>query len=129
MGGLLAFWLGLRPRDGIVLVAIAVVIGVGIDLDHFIVSRFQTGDWRALNRCLTNPTIVLLDQAKIFEDGDLTALQRLLSHQLLGGVIVVVGWILWPSLGMTVLAVLYVHILADLFQDVRQERAASSHNR
>ncbi|MFB6299663.1 MAG: hypothetical protein ABEH65_05320 [Halobacteriales archaeon] len=110
------------------LLGLAVTVGVGIDLDHFIVSRVQTGDWRVLKRCFRNPSLLVFDQSAVFGEEELTALQRLLSHQLLGGAIVALGWWIRPVVGWLLLSVIYVHIVADLISDVRQQRVAN-HNR
>lgn len=72
--------------------------------------------------------MLIVDQAAVFEEGDLTALQRLLSHQLLSGILVIIGWSIHSYVGWLLLAVLYVHIVADLVSDVEKE-TTGHHNR
>jgi hypothetical protein len=100
-----------------VAVALALVAGVGIDFDHFLVARVTTGEWRALRRCLANPRLVVLEQDEIFAPDAITELQRLLSHVLVIGVVVPVAAVVDPALAVFVAAVLYVHLLADLVWD------------
>ena len=102
-----------------VAVAYAVVVGVAIDLDHFVVARLTTGEWTAVGRCLRNPRLVVLAQDDIFDPGDLTPLQRLLSHHVIGGALVGGLWIVNEPLAVFTAVVLYAHVLADLVWDNR----------
>ena len=101
------------PVSPAVVVAVALGVGVGIDLDHFLLARWG-GDWSAVRRCLRNPHIVVFDQDAIFEDGEVGAVRRLVSHVVLGGVAVPLVRLASPSLGAVVAASLYAHLLADL---------------
>lgn len=110
--------------SGPVLVAYAVVLGVGVDFDHFVVARVNAGNWRALRACVVDPRRVFLAQDEIFEAEEVWPLQRLLSHAVLGGALVA-GLLAVDRLGVAVASavVLYVHVLADLVWDVaRQDR-------
>ncbi|EMA28953.1 hypothetical protein [Haloarcula japonica] len=98
-------------------VGYAVVVGVAIDFDHFAVARLETGDWAALRRCLRNPKIAVLDQEDIFDPQDLWPLQRLLSHHLIGGVVVFGLWLVSEPLALFTALVLYAHVLGDLVWD------------
>ena len=96
-------------------------MGVGIDVDHFLVARLTTGEWTPLRRCLSNPRLVFLDQDEIFEPDAIWPLQRLLSHVLIAGV-VVPALALWNvPMAVFVGAVLYFHLLADLVWDVYRQ--------
>ncbi len=86
-------------------------VGVAIDFDHFAVARVETGDWAALRRCLRNPKIVMFDQYEMFGPQDLWPLRRLLSHHLIGGVVVSVSGSFRAARAVTAV-VLYAHILA-----------------
>lgn len=44
---------------------------------------------------------------------------------LIGGPLVAVLWVLAPTLGALAAASLYVHIVADLYQDIRDVRAGT----
>jgi hypothetical protein len=98
-------------------VGYAVVVGVGIDFDHFLVARLTTGDWAALRRCLRDPRLVFLDQDEIFDPLALWPLQRLLSHHVLGGLAVAGLWLVSVPLALFTLLVLYTHVLSDLVWD------------
>lgn len=100
-------------------VAYATALGVGIDLDHFLVARVNRGDWVNARRCLRDPRLAVADQAAIFDAGDLWRDQRLLSHCVLGGLATAGLWVVDPFwAGLTALTV-YVHVVADLISDVR----------
>lgn len=112
---------GLGPLG---VVAYAVVLGVGVDFDHFLVARYNAGDWRALRAVLADPRLAFVSQDQIFTPGEVGVLQRLLTHVVLGGVLVVAllaGALV--DLAVVSAVVLYVHVLADLVWDVaRQDR-------
>lgn len=103
----------------LVVVGYATAVGVLIDLDHFVIARINTGEWRALEYLLENPRRALADQSTIFREDDLTAFERLLSHVLIGGVAVPVTWLIAPAFGLITAVALYAHVLADLIADVQ----------
>jgi hypothetical protein len=103
-------------------VAIALATGVGVDFDHFLLARYG-GDWGALRRCLRNPLIVVTDQSAIFADGEVGALERLLSHAVIGGVAVPALWLVSPYVAGLVAVSLYAHVLADLVETTRTRMA------
>lgn len=96
---------------------VAVVAGVGIDLDHFLIARVTTGEWRAVRRCLADPRLVFLDQDEIFQPGAIWPLQRLLSHAVIIALAVPGLWFVDVGLALFLGAVLYTHLLADLVWD------------
>ncbi|MFC7018141.1 MULTISPECIES: hypothetical protein [Haloarcula] len=102
-----------------VAVGYAVVVGVAIDVDHFVVARLTTGEWTAVRRCLRNPRLVVLAQDEIFDPGDLTPLQRLLSHHVIAGALVGGLWVVSEPLAVFTAVVLYAHVVADLVWDNR----------
>lgn len=104
-----------------VLVIYAAVLGVGIDFDHFLVARLNTGSWAAARRCLRDPRIVFADQDAIFASGDVGVLRRLLSHVLIAGLLVAGLTFVDPFLAAFSAVVLYGHLLADLIWDVGNE--------
>jgi len=107
------------PIPAWAVVTIALGAGVGIDFDHFLIARWRTGDWRAVQRCLRDPTIVFVDQDAIFERGDVGSFPRLLSHAVIGGVAVPVLFRFDAYVGGLVAVALYAHVLADLVAGVR----------
>jgi hypothetical protein len=116
---------GQPPLPAAATVGYAAVLGVAIDFDHFLLARLNTGTWDALVGAIREPRLVLFDQGEIFEEGeDVTKIQRLLSHVVIAGLLVA-G--LYPfSTYAAVLSgvVLYVHVLSDLYRDVRDEAEA-----
>lgn len=107
----------------LVVVAYAVAVGVGIDFDHFLLARYNTGEWRALRYLLADPLTALSDQSTIFREHDLDAFDRLLSHVVIVGVAVPVTWLVDPALGLVTGVTLYFHVLADLVADVQHFEA------
>ena len=105
-----------------VLVVYATAIGVFIDLDHFLIARVRTGNWRALRFCLRHPQAAFLEQHRIFETGDVGALTRLLSHLLIAGLLVVGLVPISTTLAVVTAVVLYVHLVGDVAWDIRRFR-------
>ena len=95
------------------------LLGVGIDLDHFVIGRINRGDWTNARRCLRNPAQIFLDQSTIFDSGDIWRDQRLLSHLLIGGVLTVGLWTVHPYWAFVTAVTVYTHVLADLYSDAR----------
>jgi hypothetical protein len=107
----------------IYILAFVVVLGVGIDLDHFVIGRINRGDWSNLTRCLRNPSQVFVDQASIFDQGDIWRDQRLFSHLLIGGVLIVFVWYVSEYLAFVTAVTIYTHVLSDLYSDIRTRDA------
>ena len=105
----------------------AVVLGVGIDFDHFLIARITTGDWNALERVLHEPLLPLTDPAEIFAHDDLWAIQRLLSHVVIGGALVGALWLWSGQFASFTAVVLYAHLLSDLIWD--NHRLEETHHR
>lgn len=101
----------------VVVLGVALLVGVGIDVDHFALARLNRGDWTALRRCVREPRIVLFDQDAIFDEGDVGAGRRLLSHTLVGGVAVVALQAVDPALAIVAGVVLGVHLAMDFVGD------------
>ena len=98
-------------------VAYGTALGVFVDLDHFLIARLKTGSWDPLRFCLQNPIAAVAEQDRIFGSGDVGVLSRLLSHHLIGGVLVVATASLSVPLAIVTGVVLYVHVLCDLAWD------------
>ena len=95
-------------------VGIAVLSGVGIDLDHFPLARYRDGDWRVLRALVANPTAAFTDPTPLFVDSDIDALDRLVSHVVIVGVVVPLMAVVSVPLSVVAAVSLYVHVLADL---------------
>ncbi|AFZ71723.1 hypothetical protein [Natronobacterium gregoryi] len=104
----------------VALVAYGTVIGVLIDLDHFLIARLKTGRWDAVRFCLQNPRAAITDQHRIFDRGDVGVLSRLLSHLLIVGLVVPVLALESVALAVVTAGVLYVHVLTDVAWDARR---------
>lgn len=119
--GVAALALTTPPLPWWAVLLVAVVAGVSIDVDHFLIARYNAGDWRAVRACLRDPRIVLFDQGAIFEEGvEVDAIERLLTHLVIGGVAVPLIWVASPYLAGLVAATLYAHLLADAVSSARK---------
>jgi hypothetical protein len=100
-------------------VGYVLALGIGIDVDHFLIARINRGTWDNLRRCVSNPSLVVTGQDGIFDPDDVYRDQRLLSHLLIGGGAVAVWWILSPYLAIVTAVTIYTHVLADLYADIQ----------
>lgn len=113
----------LFPREPFLLRTALWVGGVGlsvfVDLDHFVIARGMRGDWSNLRRAVSNPRVGLVEQERVFVGVDEPRLRqyRLLSHLLVGGVLVALTARLDGRLAVLVAVLLYVHVVADLVRD------------
>lgn len=115
-----ALAVGVRPREFALLVGIAAVLGTLLDLDHFPIARLRAGDWRHLRFAATHPRVALFHQDEIFEAGAVGPLTRLLSHVLLGGLLVAALWFAgWRFLAAFSAGIVYLHVVGDLLAGVR----------
>lgn len=106
--------------------AYAAAIGVGVDLDHFLIAWLNTGEPRALRYGLRNPRALLVDQAELFADDEITSHERLLSHAVVIGVAVPAAWAVDGFLGLVTAVVLYGHVFTDLVWEVYRERTGAT---
>jgi hypothetical protein len=107
------------PIPAWAVVGLALVVGVGIDVDHFLLAWYNTGSLEPVRRCLRDPRIVVAAQTEIFDEGSVGALNRLLSHAVVGGLVVPPLWLSAPYVAGLVAAALYAHVLADLVSTAR----------
>ena len=99
--------------------AAGVFLSVFIDLDHFVIARRMVGDWSNLRRAVTNPRVGLVDQEQVFVGVDEPTLRqyRLLSHLLVGGVLIALLSQADGRLALLVAVLIYAHVVADLLRD------------
>lgn len=110
------------PVHPAIVVAVVLAVGVGIDVDHFALALVNAGTTEPIRRVLRDPRIALFDQEAIFAEGELTHTQRLLSHAVIGGLVVGGLWLVSRYWAFVVGVTVYVHVLADLVADVRNEK-------
>lgn len=112
---------GRSVPEKLALWAYGVLLSVFIDLDHFAIARLKTGDWAHLRRAITHPIWALTRQEEVFPDVGMT-LERLASHVLVGGVLVLAcrpfGRLLSTFTALTISA----HLLVDVVHEARQLR-------
>jgi len=102
----------------IVLVTIYLAFtGVFIDLDHFVISRFNRGDWSAAKSVCAQPARSLFKQKNIFTEEDVKPAERILSHLVVIGVGVSGLWLIASKLALVTGFVLYVHLVTDAVAD------------
>ncbi|MFC6961876.1 hypothetical protein [Halocatena marina] len=106
-----------RPAK-VVLWCYGVFLSVFIDLDHFLLARYLTGDWELLFEALSDPKRAFTAPAWLFE-GLTMRTERLLSHTIIGGVLTLVTFVITPFLAVYTAVVLYAHLLCDLLRDTR----------
>lgn len=107
---------------GPVVVGYATLAGTAIDLDHFLIARYRTGSWRHLRRCLADPRMALLDQAEIFERGEVGAWTRLGTHAVLIATLTAVLVAVSAALALVTAVVLVVHVGCDVAWDLWRRR-------
>lgn len=105
----------------VALFAFGVWLSVFIDLDHFLIARYRTGDWRHFRRVLADPTNAVRGQEWIFDDVPDAKIrsERLLGHVLIGGALTAALAIVAPAAAIFVAVVVYAHLLCDLLRDNR----------
>lgn len=104
-----------RPAK-VLLWCYGVVVSVFIDLDHFLLARWLTGDWERLFEALSNPKRAFTAPGWLFEELTMRT-ERLLSHTIIGGVLTLVTFAITPFLAVFTAIMLYTHILCDLLRD------------
>lgn len=121
LGLSLAVWFEMGPVRGALVVGYTALLGTAIDLDHFVIARLRTGDWSSLRFALSNPRAGLLEQDRIFAEGEVGARARLVSHVAIGSLLVAVVWTVDPFLALVSGMVIGVHLACDVVHDVRSE--------
>lgn len=91
------------------------LLSVFVDLDHFVIARPKVGDWHHLTDALSDLRVAFVDQKQVFPDVSITV-ERLLTHLLIGGVLV--GGLTFVSVPVAVFTavVLYAHVVCDTFR-------------
>lgn len=120
VGAVFALAYGFSLVDGVVAILGSGILGVGIDLDHFLIARIRTGSWDSLGYVVREPVPALTDQRTIFDESDVGKIPRLLSHTVLAGAIVGSLALVVPTWALLAGLVLYFHVLGDLLADFYQ---------
>jgi hypothetical protein len=121
LSGLVAIPFAMAPvsPNAILVWSYMLILGVGIDLDHFLIARLRRGDWTNLRRCFQQPQRIVFAQSEIFDDDDIRRVERLLSHHLLGGVLVAFTFFVDRYLAIVTAVTIYTHVLADIYWDLK----------
>lgn len=129
LGVAIAAWIGAAPPRAAFVVGYAAFVGTAIDLDHFLIARLRVGDWHNLRFAIGHPRAAVLEQDRLFEEGAVGTLTRLLSHVLLAGLAIAGLAVVDGFLALLTAAVLYVHLLCDLIAGVRKYELPLRHGR
>lgn len=117
VGVILGFSLASSLQLAVAMSLYAGVLGVAIDLDHFVIARLHTGSWRTALSVIESPFSALTDQEEIFEDEEVLREDRILSHLLISPVLVLAVSVFDPTWAWVTGVVLYLHILTDATAD------------
>ena len=112
---------GRSLRTKLALWVYGVLLSVFVDLDHFVLARLKTGDWSHLRRAATHPTWALTSTKEVFPDVSMK-LERLTSHVIVGGILVLALRPVDRLFATYTAIVLYAHLLADLLHDIELVR-------
>ncbi|ADJ13603.1 hypothetical protein [Halalkalicoccus jeotgali] len=93
------------------------LLSVFIDLDHFVIARLKTGSWSYLTRAVRHPIWAFTEQESVFPDVRMK-LERLTSHVLIGGALVLAFRPASRLLATFSAVVVYAHVLADLLREI-----------
>lgn len=94
------------------------LLSVFIDLDHFLIARAKTGDWSHFTKAMGSPAWAFREQEQVFPDLEIR-LERLVSHALIGSVLVRLLRQMSRTLGAFSAVVLAAHVLADVLRELR----------
>lgn len=122
VGAVVVIAVGATPSRAVLLVGYAAILGTAIDLDHFLIARLRTGDWRHTRFAGTHPRAAFLDQDELFEPGIVGERARLLSHVLIAGGVTGGAFLVDPLLALVSGVVLYAHVVCDIVHDIRGAR-------
>lgn len=115
-------WIATVPEPPVAaavgLLAYGVAVSVLIDVDHFLLARVGTGDWRHLRRALASPASALWDQSWVLQGIDDLERARLGTHAVVGSVLVVGLLAVSPHLAKFTAVLLGAHVAADLLRDL-----------
>jgi hypothetical protein len=106
-----------EPSAPLVIVGYGAALGVLVDLDHFLLARWNTGSWRATTDVVRNPRLLLFDQESIFEYGEVGPKQRLRSHVVITACLVAGLLPVSQPLAVVSGVVLVGHVLSDVVWD------------
>lgn len=104
---------------------IGIAAGTLVDLDHFLIARYRTGNWKALSKVVENPIYYLKNQSKIFSSQSVKRTDRSTTHfvQLVFAnmISVVLGTGYWSASFSFIGWIILIHMISDFYSDVRGE--------
>ena len=92
-----------------------VLLSVFIDLDHFAIARWETGDWSHLRRAATHPIWAFTEQKEVFPDLRFPV-KRLVTHVLVGGVLALLALPASAVVAAFTAVVVAAHVAADVLR-------------
>ncbi|MFB6144421.1 MAG: hypothetical protein ABEJ98_03875 [Candidatus Nanohaloarchaea archaeon] len=104
-----------QPQTILVYAAFGTLAGTLIDLDHFVLARLNTGNWKRLQNALRQPGTAFTDGKEVMQE-TITSRQRYLSHLTLlfastGSVFLIAG----VKAAVLTFSVISLHICCDLY--------------
>lgn len=117
-----SYWLfhSLTFRTGLIVFMTAVTAGTLIDLDHFVLDRFNRGSWRKLQKSLENPLKTVFSNQEVLGSNWLPPNQRLKSHTGELGLAIILYTLIPVHLTLVICISVAVHLLLDITGDVRE---------
>ena len=97
--------------------AYGVSLSVFIDLDHFAIARWETGDWSHLRRAVTHPVWAFTSQKEVFPDLDFPV-KRLVTHVAVGGALTAVALPASAVVAAYTAVVVVAHVVADVLREL-----------
>lgn len=103
----------------LLLLGYAILIGVFIDLDHFVLARGGAGDWLELKKAVSSPFSAFTDAEQIFERNVFPSEARFLSHIALLYLLTGLSFIVSGKLAFFTASIISLHITTDVYADIR----------
>lgn len=97
---------------------LAVAAGTLMDADHFLVMRWEAGDWRDIKKLVKEPLSVALDfrELTVFSPR-----KKYVTHVLTGGIFIAATLIMIPRFYPLVAAMVAFHFGCDLYASLQKQ--------
>lgn len=101
-----------------ILYFLAVAAGTLIDLDHFFVYRYETGDWRDLKKALNKPKAVLEDFSTLTV---YSSKKKYVMHTVTFLAVMNLSYLFLRNLAALIVAMMSLHMLSDLYSSFEEK--------